>query len=58
MTIGFDTKNKSYDKIKAGTHPYDKTVRPQFLSKGSNPSYYNLIDEFLQINRYTCIIEY
>ena len=49
MTIGFDTKNKSYDKIKAGTHPYDKTVRPQFLSKDSNPSYYNLINEFYKL---------
>ena len=49
MTIGFDTKNKSYDKIKAGTHPYDKTVRPQFLSKDSNSSYYNLINEFYKL---------
>ena len=43
------TQKKSYDKIKAGTHPYDKTVRPQFLSKDSNPDYYNLINEFYKL---------
>ncbi len=46
MTIGFDTIKKNLDLIKAGTHPYDNTVRPQFLKKEHNLNYYNLIDAF------------
>ena len=36
MTIGFKTKTKYYNKIKNGTHAYDKTVRPQILQKNFN----------------------
>jgi carbamoyltransferase len=50
MTIGFETfENEEYKKIKAGTHPYDRTCRPQILKKESNPEYYNLINEFYKI---------
>ena len=33
MTVGFDTKAEKYNLIKNGTHPYDKSVRPQILER-------------------------
>lgn len=49
MTIGFDTLDKKYNNIKAGTHPYDRTCRPQILTKEANPEYYDLINEFYKL---------
>ena len=50
MTIGFETfENEEYKKIKAGTHPYDRTCRPQILIKEANPEYYDIINEFYKI---------
>lgn len=50
MTIGFETfDNDKYKSIKAGTHPYDRTCRPQILKKEANPEYYDLINEFYNI---------
>ena len=46
MTMSFDTKKNNFNKIKAGCHPYDKTVRPQILDKISNPNYYSIIENF------------
>ena len=45
----FDTKKDFVQNIKAGTHPYDLTVRPQILKKESNEKYYNLINSFYKI---------
>ena len=36
-------------KIKNGTHPYDKSVRPQILKKEFNSNYYSIIEEFRKI---------
>ncbi len=49
MTIGFETLDENYARIKAGTHPYDKTCRPQILQKQANPEYYDLINEFYKL---------
>ena len=46
MTIAFDTFENNVDKIKAGTHPYDGTVRPQFVNKDDQGTYYDLIKMF------------
>jgi carbamoyltransferase len=46
MTMTFDTIEKNLSLIKAGCHPYDKTVRPQILEKKFNPQYHSLIKEF------------
>ncbi len=48
MTMSFDTKKNNFNKIKAGCHPYDKTVRPQILDKESNPNYYSIIQNFFK----------
>ena len=49
MAMGFETQPESYDSIYAGTHPYDRTVRPQILDKEQNSSYHDLIWEFKKI---------
>ncbi len=50
MTIGFDTIGKNLNKIKAGTHPYDETVRPQILEKSYNKEYHSLIKKFYSLS--------
>jgi len=49
MTIAFDTLPELYCNIQAGTHPYDKTVRPQYVSKINTPEYYKLIKAFYKL---------
>ena len=46
MSIAFDTFPGRYREILAGTHPYDFTVRPQYVHLDTNSDYYNLIHEF------------
>lgn len=45
MILTFDTTERVND-IKAGTHPYDNTIRPQVVSKAHNERYHRLISEF------------
>lgn len=49
MAVAMDTKKEFLKDIKAGTHPYDETIRPQILTKSQNEGYYDLIDEFSKI---------
>lgn len=49
MTMTFDTRAAEYERIAAGTHPYDRTVRPQIVSRGTTPEYFELIDEFRKL---------
>jgi len=49
MAVAMDTKKEFLKDIKAGTHPYDETIRPQILTKSQNESYYDLIEEFSKI---------
>lgn len=45
MMMSFDTTSRVED-IRAGTHPYDDTVRPQIVYEDWNPDYHRLIREF------------
>ena len=56
MAMSFDTKKNNYNKIKAGCHPYDKTVRPQILDKISNPKYYSIINNFFKITKIPALL--
>ncbi len=49
MANAFDTKPEHYERFRAGTHPYDRSVRPQVVTKDANPQYYNLIEEFAAV---------
>ena len=46
MAIGVDALPERLAEIEAGTHPYDATVRPQFVSAIYSPKYHDLISEF------------
>jgi carbamoyltransferase len=46
MTLSFDTVPERYHEIEAGTHPYDRTVRPQLVSARTAPEFHRLIAEF------------
>ncbi|MDB9916155.1 hypothetical protein OAD22_00045 [Pseudomonadales bacterium] len=47
MSISLDVKPQNHAKIEAGTHPYDRTVRPQFVSAKESPRYHKLIADFM-----------
>ena len=46
MILTFDTTESGRKSLNAGTHPQDHTIRPQEVSRDSNPEYWGLIDEF------------
>ena len=46
MSISLDARPERYREIEAGTHPYDRTVRPQFVSRAHAPAYHRLISAF------------
>ena len=49
MSITYDTKVIAYTEIIAAIHPYDRTSRPQIVTKEMNSKYYSLITEFENI---------
>lgn len=46
MNITFNSSLLAQKLMPASLHPWDKTVRPQFVSKDSNPEYYDLLIHF------------
>lgn len=50
MAVSLDARDENYRDIEAGTHPYDRTVRPQFVSSTNAPEYYRLISEFHKLS--------
>lgn len=49
MAISLDVRPEGHAKIEAGTHPYDKTVRPQFVTRDDAPQYHELISAFYRL---------
>jgi carbamoyltransferase len=49
MAISLDVRPEKNAQIEAGTHPYDKTVRPQAVSSENTPEYHALIAAFQRI---------
>jgi len=49
MAISLDVRPEKNAQIEAGTHPYDKTVRPQAVSSEYTPEYHALITAFHRI---------
>lgn len=56
MATGMDTLPDNYKRIEAGTHPYDKSVRPQFVSKENAPEYHSLISSFMKLTGIPAIL--
>ncbi len=46
MNITFHSTSFAKDKMPAALHPWDKTVRPQFVTMTHNKDYYELIQKF------------
>ena len=46
----YETEEAATDII-AGIHPYDRTVRPQKVTKQNNPGYWTLINKFKNITK-------
>jgi carbamoyltransferase len=46
MTFGFRSKPETYQELTAGSHPRDKTLRPQLVTKQANPGYHEMITAF------------
>ena len=46
MTIGYDSTPLAREKIIAALHPGDFSARPQFVSRETNPEYWDLIAAF------------
>ncbi|MCK9380241.1 MAG: hypothetical protein M0P95_04145 [Sulfuritalea sp.] len=46
MAISLDVRPEMNSDIEAGTHPYDRTVRPQSVSREEAPEYHSLISAF------------
>ena len=49
MTMGFDTTDLGKDHLRAALHPYDQSMRPQFVKNDYNPKYHELISSFKEI---------
>jgi carbamoyltransferase len=50
MTMTFDTRADRYSEIAAGTHPYDRTTRPQMVSKSTSPAFHRLLSAFHEVS--------
>lgn len=46
MTFAYPAKQTGYEHLVAGSHPRDRTVRPQVVSHNSNPPYHRVISAF------------
>jgi len=49
MIMTYDTKEVASKELSGGIHPYDKTVRPQLVTKEHNESYWKLLNEFKKL---------
>jgi carbamoyltransferase len=50
MAISLDVNPEKHKSIEAGTHPYDCTVRPQFVSEIHSPGYHKIISAFQSLS--------
>ena len=46
MSVGFDSTPLAHEHLPAGLHPFDRSARPQIVTKKDNPGYYALIKAF------------
>ena len=46
MAVGFDSTELGKQHLSAGLHPFDRSARPQIVSKRFNTNYYKLISAF------------
>lgn len=49
MTFAFRSKPETYQELTAGSHPRDRTLRPQMVTQQANPGYHKLITAFEEL---------
>lgn len=50
MILSFDTTEAGWNDLKAGSHPYDRTCRPQVVTREANPDYWDLLMTFQRLS--------
>ncbi|WP_324617454.1 carbamoyltransferase C-terminal domain-containing protein [Microvirga alba] len=50
MILSFDTTKAGGESLKAGIHPYDRTCRPQVVTREDNAEYWDLIQRFAALS--------
>lgn len=48
MTLAYAAREENFGDLVAGSHPRDRTIRPQLVTREANPNYHAVIDEFDQ----------
>ena len=48
MILAFPSTKKAQNDLAAAMHPFDKTIRPQVVSRNFNPSYHKILTKFHQ----------
>lgn len=56
MNITFNSTEYAQEVMPASLHPWDKTVRPQFVYKEQNASYHRLISKFYEFSGIPCLL--
>lgn len=56
MMLAYDTKEDTGPEICAAVQPRDKTARAQFVTRETNPSYWNLIKAFEEETGTACVL--
>ena len=46
MTLAYSARDEAFDDLVAGSHPRDRTIRPQVVTRDANPDYHTVIDRF------------
>jgi carbamoyltransferase len=46
MTMAFEARPEGYDDLAAGSHPRDRTIRPQVVTRDANPAYHAVLGHF------------
>ncbi|MDJ0951656.1 MAG: carbamoyltransferase C-terminal domain-containing protein [Alphaproteobacteria bacterium] len=46
MTLAFPGRDDGYPDLAAGSHPRDRTIRPQIVTREANPDYHEVISHF------------
>ncbi len=56
MILGYDTTDKGKKDLKNALHRYDKSARPQFVTKEANPRFFDILIEFRKITKISGIL--
>jgi carbamoyltransferase len=46
MTMAFEARPEGYADLAAGSHPRDRTIRPQVVTRTANPAYHAVLGHF------------